>query len=258
MKLGVCYMVFDGHELLEFAARSIRNEVDFISATYQHTSYFGNPADPDLVPNMERLKAMGLIDELIFFEPNLKVHHKENELALRNLGLEASRKQGCTHHISSDVDEFYLPAQLATAKRIMEEGGYDFSVVPLEMYYKEPTYLVTPCQNLQATLIHPVENHYEMVPHKIFPLRLEVTRRMAKYDNFRVFTKEECTQHHMSYVRKDIKRKLQNSDQGRFYPKREQFYENFDKYQVGGRVCIAPEFKNRRTIEVQNIFGIHF
>lgn len=41
-------MVFDGEELLEFAIKSIRNEIDHISVTYQTTSYFGNPADPEL------------------------------------------------------------------------------------------------------------------------------------------------------------------------------------------------------------------
>ena len=40
MKIGACYMVFDGEELLEFSIKSIRNSIDFISVTYQDFSYF--------------------------------------------------------------------------------------------------------------------------------------------------------------------------------------------------------------------------
>jgi hypothetical protein len=125
MKLGICYMVFDGEELLEFATSSIRNHIDFISVTYQTTSYFGNPADPNLLPLLKQLQNEKLIDELIFFEPDLSVHHKINELNLRNLGLEASRKMDCTHHISSDVDEFYQGKQLDYVKDVMDNSDYD-------------------------------------------------------------------------------------------------------------------------------------
>lgn len=39
MKLGVCYMVFDGEELLKSAITSLRKEVDFVSVTWQKISY---------------------------------------------------------------------------------------------------------------------------------------------------------------------------------------------------------------------------
>jgi hypothetical protein len=252
MKLGLCYMVFDGHELLEFAARSIRSQVDHISITYQDISYFGNPAGPELKSTVERLKNDKLIDEIILFEPNLKLHHKENELKLRNIGLNASRQAGCTHHISADVDELYLPEQLKYVKEAM--NGYDFCMVPYEVYYKKPTYLITPSQNLSITLIHPVDNPYEI--NKEFPFKVEITRRLAHCDKYKVFTKEEMTIHHMSYVRKNIRKKLDNNDNGQFY-KKEKFIANFENYQVGGRVCIIPDFLNRRTIEVENIFDIN-
>lgn len=46
-------MVFDGEELLEFAVKSIRNVIDYISVTYQDVSYFGNKADPNLLSYLE-------------------------------------------------------------------------------------------------------------------------------------------------------------------------------------------------------------
>lgn len=257
MKLGICYMVFDGEELLEFAATSIRNQIDHISATYQTTSYFGNPSSPELQVTMERLKTMGLIDELIFFEPDLTLPPKENELKLRNIGLEASRKAGCTHHISADVDEFYKADQLEYAKKVME-GDYEFSMAPLSTYYKEPTYLVWPEQKLAVSFIHPVTNEYTKdIMQPEFPFRIEITRRLRDRQKYKLFTREECVIHHMSYVRKDIRKKFKNSENGRFY-KLERFYGTFDNYKLGERVCLLPEYLNRKTIQVENTFGIQF
>lgn len=254
MKLGICYMVFDGSELLEYAVKSIRNDVDFISITYQTTSYFGNPAEPELLSNIKKIEK--LVDKVVCVENDLKKHHKVNELNLRNLGLSFSREAGCTHHISADVDEFYKPNELQYAKTVME-GDYDCSIVTNEMYYKDPTFMVTPSQNLLVTFIHPVTNEYvvEKPTPTIFK-KIEPTRRFKNYAKYKVFTKEEITIHHMSYVRKDIRRKLTNSDNGQYYNKLDKFVDDFSKYQLGERVCIVPDFLNRKTKLVENTFGI--
>lgn len=255
MKLGICYMVFDGEELLEFATKSIRSQVDHISVTYQNISYFGNKADPGLLPLLERLKKANVIDELIYFEPNFSLHHKENELKLRNIGLEASRQAGCTHHISADVDEFYKADQLEYAKNVMEDD-YDFSVAPMAVYYKDPTYLVWPIQKLVVSLIHPVTNQYiKDIPYSIFPFSIETTRRLGKCNKYKLFTKDEFTIHHMSYVRRDIRKKYQNNDNAQFY-KLDKFFKTFDNYKLGDRVCLLPDYLNRKTIQVENTFGI--
>lgn len=248
-------MVFDGVELLEFAVKSIRNQIHHISVTYQTISYFGNPADSNLIPILNKLKGEGLVDELIYFEPDLSLHHKKNEIQLRNIGLESSRRNGCTHHISADVDEFYEENQLEYAKDIMSKNNYDFSMAPLATYYKDPTFLVTPDQKLITSFIHPIDNQYQDT--KQFPFPIETTRRLSNYKNYRIFNNEEITIHHMSYVRKDIRRKLQNSDNGRFY-NIDKFVSDWEKYKLGDRVCLIPDFINRKTTKVKNIFGINF
>lgn len=258
MKLGICYMVFDGEELLEFAIKAIRNNVDFISATYQDISYHGNKADPQLFQTLSQLKSEGLIDELIFYDTDLTLHHKENEVRLRNLGLEASRKAGCTHHISLDADEFFDAQQLEFAKKEMEKDDYDFSVVPIKTYYKDPTFLVYPVQDLIVSFIHPVTNQYtKEIDYPIFPFHMETTRRFVNHRIYRVFKTEECVMHHMSYVRKDMRKKFKNNDNKRFY-KVEKFLKAFDEYKLGGRVCLLPDYLNRRTTPVDNKFNIHF
>lgn len=71
MKLGVCYMVFDGEEFLEPAIKSIREQTEFVSVTWQKTSYHGNKTDTDIEGLINQLKKDKLIDQDIFFEPDL-------------------------------------------------------------------------------------------------------------------------------------------------------------------------------------------
>lgn len=247
MKLGISYLVFDGEELLEFAIKSIRSQVDFISVVYQNLSYFGNRSNPE-----ETLSKIKEIDSLVLYEPNLSLHFKENELNIRNFGLSLSKSADCTHHISSDVDEFYDPDQLKYAKTVVE-NNFDCSIVFQEYYYKEPTYLVRPCQKYPITFIHPISSQYTMETK--FPYSIEITRQLSPNANIKVFDMNEITMHHMSYVRKDIKKKLDNNSNGLFYQKNK-FIDNFNKYQLGDKLKIAPDFLYRRTILVENKFGI--
>lgn len=256
MKLGICYMVFDGEELLEYAVKSIRNVVDYISVTYQKVSYFGNSTDPNLLPLLQDLKNRNLIDDILFYETDLSIHHKINELNLRNLGREASKKAGCTHHISSDVDEMYLPNELEYVKKYMfENPNCDFCMCPYNVYYKDPTYLVFPSQELKITLIAPVDNEYENSVN--FPFAIETTRKFKNFNKYKVFSANEIIIHHFSYVRKDLRKKFSNSDNAQFY-KLEKFYQNYDKYKLGDNLNIIPDYINRITIQTDNIFNINF
>jgi len=252
MKLGVCYMLFDGEELLRPAIKSIRSEADFVAVTWQKTSYHGNPNDIDLEPLLEQLKAEKLVDKAIFYEPNLSESPKDNELKLRNIGLEASRDAGCTHHISLDVDEFVLAEQLKCAKDTF--GDNDYSIIQNIYYYKKPTWRMSPnVKNNFVSFIHPVTTKYEMIPK--YTHRIEITRRLAPYTKCRLYKPEECVMHHMSYVRRDMGKKLRNSMTGKLF-NINRFIDEIDKYQLGERFVVAPDFLTRRTILVDDIFNI--
>jgi hypothetical protein len=253
MKLGVSYIVFNGEELLEYSIRAIRDQVDFLSVVYQEISFFGNKASPTLLPTLDRLKVSGLIDELVLFHPDLKVRSKVNELNMRNIGLDRSIANGCTHHITLDTDEFIKSDMLKLAKDAMDGETYDCSMVENIVYFKEPTWQVNPGQRHHVSFINPVWNRYSMVYH--FPYKIEITRRVTSFDRVKVFLKDEIVIHHMSYVRRDIRQKLDNSPTGTLYDI-DEFVDKFNKYKLGERLCIAPDFLNRRTIEVDNIFNI--
>lgn len=243
MKLGISYPVYEGEELLEYALRPIRADVAFISVICQDISFFGNPASPELIPTIQRLQSEGLIDQVVYERPDLSLHNKVNETNMRNLGLRLSRESGCTHHISADVDEMYLPDQLRHVMR--EAEGYDCTLVELVNYYRRPTYKIVPEQRHLVTFVHPVDVCYDKDVK--FPHVVEVSRRLSRWDKTRVFRPEELTVHHMSYVRKDIRRKLVNAPT-KDYLKVDRFVEEFSRYTVGSRLCIPPEFTNRRTV----------
>jgi len=244
-------MVFDGEELLEPAIKSIRDQSDFVAVTWQKTSYHGNKTDTDIESLINQLKKNNLIDQAIFFEPNLSKSPKENELQLRNIGLQASRDHNCTHHISFDVDEFILSDQLKYAKETF--GDNDYSIIENLYYYKRPTWQMTPVKNNQVSFIHPVTAEYSMI--RKYPYRIEITRRVTPHDKCRVYMQDECVMHHMTYVRKNMEKKLRNSVTGYLY-KIDKFVDDFNKYQLGDRLVVSPDFLTHKTKLVEDVFSL--
>lgn len=61
--------------------------------------------------------------------------------------------------------------------------------------------------------------------------------------------------HHMSYVRRDIRRKFTNSGIARVLDV-EKFVADFESHEVGDRVCLLPDRLNRKTVLVENLFGL--
>lgn len=251
MKLGIAYNSFDGLELLEYAIKSIRSEIDFICLIRQKVSYHGNQVDPIDLMLIEKLNKNGLVDLVVDYTPNLSLTPRENETIIRNLGLDQSIADGCSHHISADVDEFYLPEELKYAKEII--GGFDCSVAESLDYFKNPTWKIIPERRHLISLIHPIESRYEM--NMNFPYPIDITRRSDKCNKCLILDPNKFLIHHMCYVRNDIRKKVANNMNHKNKIKLD-FCDKFDKYQLGDRLCIPPDYMNRKTIEVANLFNI--
>ena len=209
MILGASYNLFDGEELLESSIKSIRNNVDFISVVFQTQSNFGNlchESIPDLLIDLQKKK---LIDEVIHYNPDLSKHPHENERNKRNIGLEASREKGCTHHLSIDTDEFYNTLQFDNAKEIIEENNFDSSVCRLQTYYKNDHTILWPLEDYYVSFIYKIRPNVVYAPMP-FPVLVDPTRRMEA-GSMMDFEHDELLMHHFSYVRKDLRSKLENS-----------------------------------------------
>ena len=255
MKLGVSYNVFDGEELLEGSINQIRSEVDYISVVYQTISNFGDKCDENLIKHLEDLKSKGLVNEIYEFFPS-SFNGSGNEKSKRNIGLNLSKNNGCTHHMSMDTDEYYDLEQFKYLKRIMVEGNFDSSACQMMTYYKEPIYRLEPKEEYFVSLIFKIRDGIEFNSVG-FPVVVDPTRRMV-CGNFRKFTRGEIEMHHMSYVRKNINKKMNNSSaKGNFQGAIPMLTEYFNKWQFGKK-ALMPGKPPREydIIKTENKFDI--
>jgi hypothetical protein len=229
MKIGVSYNVFDGEELLESSIKSIRNNVDYISVVYQTISNFGNECDKNLVSTLEDLKNKNLIDEIFEFKPKINRGGHFNEITKRNIGLSLSEGAGCTHHMAMDSDEFYDEEEFKYLKKIMLEGDYDSSACQMTTYYKESTYRLEPKEEYFVSLLYKIRQNREYVIGHPFPVLVDPTRRMEP-GKCKIFTRDEIEMHHMSYIRKNLFRKLQNSSASPNFKNINKIVDYFDKW----------------------------
>ena len=109
-----------------------------------------------------------------------------------------------------DSDEFYTDEQFKFLKKEMIDGDYDSSCCQMVTYYKEPKYRLDPKEDYYVSLIYKIQNGKQYVMGLPFPTLVDPTRRM-EMGKCKIFSREEIEMHHTSYVRKDLRKKLQNS-----------------------------------------------
>jgi len=254
MKLGVSYNVFDGEELLEGSIRQIRDLVDYISIVYQTKSNFGNKCTPNLVSLLEKLKDDGLVDELFEFKPMSNNGHG-NESTKRNIGLSLSIKNGCSHHMSMDTDEYYDSNEFNYMKNTIISGDYDSSACQMTTYYKEPIYRLEPKEEYYVSLIFKIRPGKQYVGTN-FPVLVDPTRRMVP-GNCKIFTRDEIEMHHMSYIRKDIKLKLTNSSASPNFKNIDKIVNYYNDWVYGKQALMggSPD-KFYDIIKVENNFKL--
>lgn len=210
MKLGVSYNLYDGEELLRASIRAIRSEVDFVTVVYQDVSNFGERREP-LLPLLRQLKAEGLVDAWVAYEPDLKLEPRMNERRKRVLGLESSRSCGCDYHLDMDVDEFYRADELHRAKDFILSGGYDGTACWIENYLGSPEYLVLDRDDLFVPFIIRIPKRSARLYNGVYPVIADRTRTMRRNGTFQLLPRDLIAMHHMSLVRKNLERKLGNS-----------------------------------------------
>jgi hypothetical protein len=255
-KYGVSYNLFDGEELLESSIKSIRGNVDYISVVYQTTSNFGHPCSDGLVPLLEKLKSEGLIDELFEYQPKINKGGHYNEIRKRNIGIILSEGAGCDYHMAMDSDEFYTDEQMKYVKKTLEEGGYDSSACQMTTYYKTSEYRLDPKEEYYVSLFHKIKSGVEYVLGHPFPVLVDPTRRVRP-GNCKVFTREEVEMHHMSYIREDIRKKLQNSSASpnfRDINKLVNYYESWEYPKQALMGGVPDKFYN--IVKVEDLFNV--
>ncbi len=213
-KWGVAYSVFDGEELLEASISSIRSQVDYVCVVWQRVSWYGAPANERLYPLLLRLKNEGLIDELIEYEVKLKWKAGKNETCKRNKGLKAARRAGCTYFMSMDTDEFYREKDLIKAKKFIIAHNITHSYCAVNAYGMKPTEFVGEggCCVQFFTRLTAFSRHCNEHRATAF---VDPTRKISHIPwwlgGSKHFFVNGVKMNHYTFIRRDLKKKLQNS-----------------------------------------------
>jgi hypothetical protein len=210
MKLGVSYNVFDAEEHLENSIKLIRNNVEYICVIYQTISNYGNKSNDSLVDLLTDLKNKKLVDEIYEYKPSVEKGGGFNETTKRNIGLYLCEKNGCTHHMSMDTDEFYLENEFFLLKEEMKNNNYDSSFCNMISYYNSTEYIRYPFEDYYVSLIYKIRKNKNFIYGYPCPVEIDPARRMDA-GNYRIFNRDEIQMHHLSMIRNDIKSKLENS-----------------------------------------------
>ncbi len=224
MKLGISYNLFDGEELLESSIRAIRSEAFYVSVVYQTKSYYGNLADNNIENYLKSLIEKGLIDEIYHYDKGFSHKDKHHfEIQKRNIGLEISKKAGCSHYLSMDVDEFYDAKQLKKAKEYILRKNIKTSAVSIVEYLKEPIYKLVNSYTYTPDVPYNFYVPFIMKIHKIsfknqkhnkkwYPCVVDPTRALNNREKFYLFSVQDIVMHHMSTIRNDLNKKYNNSN----------------------------------------------
>lgn len=208
--LCLCINAFDASELLETLITEIRDEVDWVIALYQNESYCGNKADQEDLEELWRLKNIGLIDELIEFKGDKSKPHREQETDKRNYGIMLARERGHSHFLSIDSDEFYNKDQFREAKKQINENGWNVTYWSYVNYYKDfEHYLMYPFKPYVTGIC---STYFTFLFNGPAPGPTDPTRRINNPYNIGmyVFPDDVILMAHASWIRKDIRKKLEN------------------------------------------------
>jgi hypothetical protein len=218
--LALTINAFDSTELLEDLIKEIRDQIDWVAAIYQKKSYWKNPMDPRDMAELQRLKEIKLIDELIEFKPNFVRYSREQETDKRNMGIQIMKEKGYSHILNIDADEFYDKDQFRVAKEMINENGWPITYWSYVNYYRDfEHYLVYPFRPFVPG-IHSTFFSYTF--NGPAPGPTDPTRRILNPMNIGtyIFDDEVIRMGHGAWIRRDIRKKLVNwSAKDHFTPK---------------------------------------
>lgn len=238
MKLGVSINLFDGLELLEPCINQFKIIADHISIIYQKVSNHNQPAPPQDLKYLQDLRRNRKINNPYIYEPKNNLAASVNEINKRNIGLTIAKYNDCTHFMSIDVDEFYKPEDLIYAKNIIEHSNYDSSVCQLQTFYGTPEYCFAEPETYYVPLIYKIRPGLNFEFGE-FPVLVDPTRKQTP-GNLTIFERSEIEMYHLSYVRQNIRSKLENSSARiNFNDKIDSIVKYYDNWKPGQPGLIA-------------------
>lgn len=203
VKLAAIYNLFDAEELLIGSMRSIKDSVDLFIIVWQDVSNFGEQRNPLKNLPMDKMDAEFKILFIKYEPANMGML---DERLKRNMGINVAREHGCTHFISIDCDEYYLPGDFEKGKKLFLESGCEGSVVTLYSYFGDATLRQENRDSYYVPFIHKLDEH-TITGAPVYPYYVDPTRKI----NCASVKLLLIDMHHYTWVRKDIELKARNS-----------------------------------------------
>jgi hypothetical protein len=147
-------------------------------------------------------------------EPMRGLKPLANETRKRNHGIDIARSKGFTHFLIADADEFYQPEEIEIDKNKFHDSSLKGLVSRLHVYIRKPT-LWTVDHTLVPT-IHRLTKEIYVGNFRDYPFaydaqgnaHIDPSRRPMFFTGIQM-SDTKC--HHLSYVRKNIDLKIDNS-----------------------------------------------
>jgi hypothetical protein len=253
IKVGMGIIAYEGTEHLRTIIAELRPHVDEVVLLTSDHSYLGEPISPADKAEIDAILDEGVADAKIDFPviPFLPV--REQETIRRNQGLAYFESRGINYALICDSDEFYKADQFAKAKSVVREWLPQAVYCYYENYYKfKNCKLLDDCFNVPRVVPLLVSTSQRFKYDIPFRYPSDPTRRMET-DFTMTFAKEFVTMNHWSWIRNDIRKKMENWSSKDFFPKAEidemvDYYEKFDVRQTYVRV---PHKIRKNKIEVK-------
>lgn len=254
MKLAGIWNVFDGLELLEGSIRQIRDHLDCVIVVSQTFSNWGEK-DESVYPFIESLVKSGLVDAHLHYDgvPGLPMNANTpmyHETAKRQLGIDYAKREGYTHFIGLDCDEYYDTEQFRLAAQDFGSAGEDASLCNIITYYKKPTLRFESFEDYFVPFIHRLYQNTRTGAGN-YPERVDPTRGVCPFKKRVKLTYQSIAMHHFSWVRRDIEKKIRNST-----ARRNINTDNVRKDYTHAKPGYFVSGFGMRLIEVENKFGI--
>lgn len=258
-KLCVLFTIWGDSELFQHCLKhTVQNIMggngDNVIVVYSTISNFGETAEPP-----RYFHGAGSLN----FEPDLKLDAMTNETNKRNFALDWARKNGFTHFLMADEDEYYEPEEFKNELKRFENPNLMGLVCRVKCYFRSPeltigydTTLVPWVHKITPNLRFEFNRNYpfawtllDKIPHThTKQIRIDPTRSMNINDYVEW---SEITMHHMSQIRSDMKKKIRNST-ARANIEKSSLLEDY-KNAKEGYYC---KFYGKTLEKCENIFGL--
>lgn len=249
MRTAAIYNVFDGTELLIHSMRSIKDGIDKFIIVWQGVSNYGElyfPFQQNTV-TINQIESEFPNVSFVQVEPDLKISPGKMETQKRNMGILLAKEYGCTHFVLMDCDEFYT--DFSKMKDEFIQSGCTGSVAPICTYFKKPLLRLENYDNYYVPFIHQLDID-TVTGWNSYPYYVDPTRKI-KTESVHLMS---MPMHHYSWVRKDIKRKVNNSTARANILKSKLIEDYYNPNVKAGSVL--RDYQNQKLILVDDLFGL--